>query len=413
MAKVEVEIKNFQSMLHERVIIDGFSAVVGRSNIGKSAIVRAIKAALTGAPAESYVRHNADCTKRTKDTNTCKCFCSVRIKGDGLDLLWEKGDSVNRYVYNGVELSVPGRGAPEFLGAPFSLLPIGGDKTLLQVADQFEPPFLMRQSGTAVADVLSDVAKLDQINVASRLAEKDRKETAATRKVRLKDRDVVAKTLTKYDGLDDVLLRTRQLEALSDSIVVKEQELQKLERYVAVIESTVRDIKTLSPVTSLVVPEVAKLKTAQASLQELTRLEESLLSKSKVIAALDGVQDIKVPTVNVSATFSLYRDLTQWSARIAGLRPYLEAGKSLLAVSPPDLTLILHKLSAYEDITSWQDQLNLAVTTAKEVRQELDEVRAQEAEVLTAFSEMGTCPTCSQPVRAAGHTSHQEAVLNA
>ena len=67
---VDVEIRNFQSIEKATIKIDGFTVVVGRSNIGKSALVRAVKAALTGAPVSSFVRHSSGCLRKTKAAKT-------------------------------------------------------------------------------------------------------------------------------------------------------------------------------------------------------------------------------------------------------------------------------------------------------------------------------------------------------
>ena len=63
----EVEVRNFQSVEHAVFRIEGFTALVGRSNIGKSALVRAVKAALTGATGTDFVRHGGLCARRLKD----------------------------------------------------------------------------------------------------------------------------------------------------------------------------------------------------------------------------------------------------------------------------------------------------------------------------------------------------------
>ena len=60
---VHIEIRNFQAITHEVIEVRGFSALAGRSNIGKSTIIRAVKAALTGAPVDSYVRHSSRCLR--------------------------------------------------------------------------------------------------------------------------------------------------------------------------------------------------------------------------------------------------------------------------------------------------------------------------------------------------------------
>ena len=177
---IDLEVRSFQSIEHVKLRVDGFTALVGKSNIGKSAIVRAVKAALTGCVGNSFVRHSSACARRSKKAKTCECYSSVHIKAENFDLLWEKGDKHNRYVFNGQEHGVPNRGTPDFLERPklekdFGQVKVGDQWSLLQVADQFENLFLLNQSGGVVADVFSDVARLDRVNVAIKYVEKDRR----------------------------------------------------------------------------------------------------------------------------------------------------------------------------------------------------------------------------------------------
>src|SRR6478752_168059 len=95
---IEIEVTDFQSIRHTSVAIDRFSAIVGRSNIGKSALVRAVQMALTGAVGTDFVRHGSSCDRAIRGTKKCKCFSRVRIKTFALELTWEKGDAVNRYI---------------------------------------------------------------------------------------------------------------------------------------------------------------------------------------------------------------------------------------------------------------------------------------------------------------------------
>jgi hypothetical protein len=171
-----LEVSNFQSIEHAEVCVDGFTALVGRSNIGKSSVVRAAKSALNGVQGTAFVRHGPGCLRRTKGAKNCKCFSTVKITGDGIDILWEKGDAVSRYVVNGEIFEAIPKGFPDFLKPGFTPVQVGDRSVSLQVADQFDPIFLLGETGTTVADVLGDVARLDSINTATRLAEKDRRE---------------------------------------------------------------------------------------------------------------------------------------------------------------------------------------------------------------------------------------------
>jgi DNA repair ATPase RecN len=240
---IDVEIKDFQSIERVVLTIDGFTALLGRSNIGKSAVIRAMKAALTGSAGTAFVRHGPSCARRVKKTKTCKCFSSVHLRGKDFDLLWEKGDAINRYTYNGQVYDRAERGVPEFLLDKFALVKVGDDQKLLQCSDQFYPIFLLDQTGGVVAEVLSDAARLDRINVAMKLAEKDRREAVSVRKVREQDLTLLAEKIGRFDGLDNVL---SEVQATQDSLVklgTAQQTMAQIEGFI----STASNLKGEAP----------------------------------------------------------------------------------------------------------------------------------------------------------------------
>src|SRR5574343_133418 len=255
---IRIEIRNFQSIEHTVIQVQGFTALVGRSNIGKSAIVRAVEYALTGASGTNFVRHGATCARRLKG-KTCKCFASVHITGPGMDLLWEKGDAVNRYVYNGAEYEAIARGFPEFLKPYFTPIKAGDVHTMLQVAPQWDPLFLLNATGGTVADVLSDIACLDSINVAMRLSDKDRKADMATLKVRQTDAERYRESLRGYVGLDAALDakeavadRLKEIEAANRSVVT-------VQGYQRAHDTVSAEISRLDGVTAVTVTDTTDM----------------------------------------------------------------------------------------------------------------------------------------------------------
>ena len=438
---VRIEIRDFQSIAHEVVEVDGFSALVGRSNIGKSAVVRAIKAALTGAPADSYVRHGVDCPRGTKGAKSCKCFCSVHIVADGFDLLWEKGDTINRYVHNTVEHTVVGRGTPDFLADGFGLVKIGDDKELLQVSDQFHPIFILDKSGTVVADVLSDVAKLDEINVASRLAEKDRKEAAGTRKVRQKDVLELQTAVSLYDGFDDALIRVKSVEEIDVLTEAVAQRLGELEGFVesaygmvlriknlekigsvevpemepvvqggltltallafdVILQGSLAAVAALAPVEKVNLPEVQTVVQDGSKVLTLDVLAAGLSDKETAVAGLAGVEKIVPPSIEgFEALGTGYLNLVQWALKVTGLREFFTK-----ATAVPEAVPVLEPLVGARDeylrFCGWAEKLPVVAQSMMQIKEALDAVFQDEADLLREFQDLGVCSTCNQNVTA-------------
>jgi hypothetical protein len=406
---IRVEVKNFQSIAQETVEISGFSVVVGRSNIGKSALVRAVKAALTGAPADHYVRHSVDCQRAVKGAKTCKCFCSVRIVAEGFDLLWEKGDAVNRYVFNGTEHTVVGRGTPEFLGAALAPVYIGGDSTptLLQVADQFRPLFILDRSGTAVADVLSDVAKLDEINDAARAAEKDRRECASARKLREKDLKELDRKLDAYEGLEEVVARVRAVEDMGAAVTALEARLATLVRLVGALEQCTSALRALQPIERLDVPPVRPLVEQAQTLRALSRWHDQLRVKSVAIAQFEGLAAVLIPDLGgLQRVADCLRALVRWAGQLGAIKVSfvsLKAAEAAVVPAPTALTVLLARVTA---LSAWSARFSTLEAGISKIHSSLAQAEQEESAVLAQFKELEVCPTCRQPVRAMQHTHH-------
>lgn len=400
---VEVEVRNFQSIEKASFQIDGFTVVVGRSNIGKSALVRAVKAALTGASANSFVRHGPSCLRKLKQAKTCKCHTSVHLRSEGFDLLWEKGDAINRYTYNGVVYDKAERGTPEFLQPDFATVKVGDRQELLQVADQFSPIFLLDQTGGAVADTLSDVARLDRINAAMRLVEKDRKEAVSTRKVREKDVQALRGKLDTYTGLDTHLTEVEGVTQRLDLIMGTERSLQRVDGFLLKATSALQVLKDLSRVEEVVVPDVEPIHGVAGRLTALGVFLEKYQGRCGEVDTLSGVETLALP--DSSSYLDAHRRVERlggWVEQAVDLKGWLSPWKAVDELPVPnatDLREAYQRFSLLEAHLRRYDALNDEVTT---LGTSYDDVLRDEQELAKAQRELGVCPTCIRPFSECG-----------
>lgn len=401
---LEVEVRNFQSIRHATIQIQGFTALVGRSNIGKSAIVRAVKAALTGAPSTSFVRHDPNCVRRTKSSKTCKCFCSVHITAEGFDLLWEKGDAINRYTFNGQVYDKAERGTPDFLQPVYAPIKVGDDKELLQVSDQFDPIFLLNQTGGVIADVLSDVANLDRVNIAIRLAEKDRKEAASTRKVREQDVVDLTQRLVLFDGLDDALAAVRDVEDRQTELETAEKSLTCLEGFLERCGALGSSIKLLEGVLKVEAPAPEPLAELLGRLSLVSRLYDRLVERVASIRELQGIEAIKAPDdAQLRHLADEFDALDGWVGRLRVFKVWMDKVKVLEAVrplTPEGIQKAWLACEALGSLTSRYEGLSEQVGDLQGRWKALE----VEGEALQAeWEALGVCPTCTQPVHGDHH----------
>lgn len=394
---VEVEVHNFQSIEQATFRIDGFTVVVGRSNIGKSSLVRALKAALTGAPASSVVRHSPTCLRKLKQAKTCKCYSAVHIKATDFDLLWEKGDAVNRYTFNGQVYDKAERGTPEFLQPQFSPIKVGDRQELLQVSDQFNPIFLLDQTGGAVADTLSDVARLDCINAAIRLAEKDRKEAASTRKVRDKDILSLNLRLESYAGLDDVLAEVQRVSEQQVQLEAKEKAIQKVDLLLERTSALASSVRELMKVVAIEAPDPPPLRDASQKLGELQAFLQHQTERDAGVTLLQGVDDVIVPSPQpLQQQAEMLARLTSWVDLGKELKVWATSWKTVQDLPSLHVDPLKSSFDEFQRVGGFRIRAVKLTDDIEDLDQALQNVFKEEAAITVEQEILGVCPTCTR-----------------
>lgn len=403
---IEVEVENFQSIRHISFQIDRFTALVGRSDIGKSAIARAIRCALTGAAGTGFVRHGPSCERRTKGNKKCKCQSTVTLKMGCFELKWEKGDSVNQYT-----LTRPGeepvlytavdRGTPDFLKPEFEPVKVGGSNKLIQVSEQFSPIFLLDQSGPAVADVLSDVARLDSINDAMALVLKDRKAATSRRKVREQDVTDLQQVLEGYQGLDEATAKVDAAEQTHKAIQAAQDALQSLDEYLEGLGALVPEIKALGAATAPETPDLDPVLDEARSYDQVTRFLDEISERAPVVRKLRGIEKVKLPDLDALVAKGDELDqVAEWLDQVLTLRDSFMALKGVVDV--PDLGE-LPGTGSLDQLGGFAERLARVSSEIDTLTNRLGMAESEEQAVLDEYRDLGVCPTCSQQIDAPEH----------
>jgi hypothetical protein len=399
---INIEVKGFQAIEHIELCIDRFTAIVGGSNIGKSSVVRALKCALTNSVGTSFVRHGVHCTRLLRGAKTCKCQASVHIVMDGFDLLWEKGDAVNRYAFNGETYDKPGTGIPEFLAKTgFSLVKIGDTSGSIQIADQFFPIFMLNQSGPAIAEAISDVSRLDRINRASKSAEKDRKDAIASRKLREEDAARIRDRLQKYEGLDVATEKVAAVEEQNYLVGKTEGSVEKLNGFITQTGSVVSKIRVLNTVSSVAVPEISsveqpynKVKTLTSLSDELDHRESDCRSLKWVVEFSDKVPEIEPVRERLGKVQVLDSLIIKARALKEKFKLLQEASKACL----PEIDQIASLHAGVVARTGFIYRLTSVSNLITSLTAEINTYSEQETTLEREVAELGICPTCVQPL---------------
>lgn len=199
---MKVVIRDFQSIEKAELEVKGLTVVTGRSNIGKSAIVRAVEAAMFGLKGESFIRDGAPAT-------------NVRLEADDFKLEWHKvrpGSSQKTYLeINGATNTTIGIEHTN-LTEPLGMKQVRTKTATLlpQVASQFDQIFLITETETTAAEILKMIGRADVITHAQQSVKSDLRGVESKFKVRFGDHSVAA------DQLGDANILLTHVEGLRD-----------------------------------------------------------------------------------------------------------------------------------------------------------------------------------------------------
>ncbi len=245
--KTVIKIRDFQSIESLDLSVSGFTCVTGPTNIGKSAIIRAISSALLNKAVVGTVRKG-------------KKFCTVEVDG----LKWEKGESIGRYWVPGEkdEAGNPtprdkiGQGQTEVTQSMGYRAVKVGDKYITPWhASQFNPVFLMDQSGPAVTDFISDIAHLKVLQDAIVHCTRNRSRLLSSLKEKEEELSRLEAKEQSLSGLDNLLRAEKDLVDQAASLEDYGRVIARLRELIARQESEQARLESLSGATSVRVPK--------------------------------------------------------------------------------------------------------------------------------------------------------------
>lgn len=390
---VKVKIKNFQSIEEVDFVIDGFTIITGKTNIGKSSLIRAISSSILNSPVVNMVRSGEK-------------FCTVELSSDGWAFKWEKGEKgTNRYYINGSDkpLDSVGRGQiDEIKSMGFQSVKIGNDKYLTPwYANQYESVFLLNQSGPSVTDFISEVSRLDVLQNAIVYSNREKKRIVDKTKHTEDDLSKMKDRREKFARLDEIRGVRDELALQKDSIVEYQAKVSRLSQLDNDLSRTASHIRKINSVETISIP-VPVEKEDLNRLRELSDLNLSMEKKAKSIISMKPVADISLPDPPDSALIRKIVELNNLAKKITALQSSIE--KLETGVSVPELEVFPEALKVGFKLLS----------QIEKVQNEIQRFEKQESELSSKLSSLESelakipkCPTCDRPLSPA-HKNHSD-----
>ena len=292
-----IRLSNFQS--HKETVLElvpGITAIVGESDSGKTAIIRALNWLVTNRPSgAAFQRHG------TKETEV------GLLVDDGILVRYRTAKS-NGYRINGTDLSAIRTDVPEEV---VKLLGIDPD---LNMQGQLAAPFLLSMSPGEVAQTLNRIAHLDEIdtalfNVAKRLRDKGAELKAAQSQQAVLEEQ--HQQFAYLDQMESDVAELEQADRALEVIGLKGIQLRDLMHELVKVRSDMDMLPNVEAMAEryqeagILHEEVVALSAKEKALRGLLNEERQLRVDSRTLPDLDGWEPLFVECeeANVQTVF--------------------------------------------------------------------------------------------------------------
>lgn len=371
---IKIAIENVQAIEKAEIEVEGFTGIVGRSNTGKSSLIRAFYAAVTNKSPKGIFRHG-----------TTESVVKIDDDEKNIHIKWEKGESVSTtYTLNGDKFTKGGKEPPSKIAEwGFHALKIGDETLDVQVAKQFNALFLLDKSGGFVADFISKITKADILTGAMKDCETDYRKANESVKFTDKELDQLNSELKKFCELDYHQLLIKALVEDKQRIQKENAVVGELDGYIAHIENLRAETKKLEVIPEFDdtfdgAPNLADLKTLSAWCDEVDEGKTKLIAARKVDAC-------ELPEVHADIDF--LKDAEKYFELI-----------SMTSVALPELVACEMDLTDIKELDSHIQAIAAIQTDTAEIVSGLSTVESK-IETLTAENsameqQLGKCPLC-------------------
>lgn len=214
----KVIIHNFQSHKHsEYEFCPTTNSIVGPSNNGKTAVLRAINWAITNRPSgEAYVSHWARDAKDNQIEDTY-----VTIETDSHIITRTRGKKGNTYTIDGKILDAVGLDVPEEIAVAFNMSEVNIQK-------QMDSPFLLSETPGEVARFFNKIVHLDKIDIYLTSIESKKRKCKTELEILQSNKVTTEKELSTLTWVDKASEILATLQEVSKTVTFREEQINTL-----------------------------------------------------------------------------------------------------------------------------------------------------------------------------------------
>lgn len=380
---VKIKIVNFQSIEDLEFEVYGFTCITGKSNIGKSAIIRAVSSALMNNSVGGLVRKEAS-------------FCSIDVQTDGMDLKWSKGEKVpGKYVLNGKEYEKVGqKQLPKIEELGFGSVRVGKRDIRPWHASQFKPIFLLDDSGPAITEFISEVSRLNVLQDSIILSLRRRKHAIDKIKAKTEDIKKHDEKLAKLKDLDSLIELKEELEEQAKSIRKYEEKVLLGESIKNKLDSIANSIRLISDIADVEISETDEISELFNGLESAYKCWHKMELAARRVLDIREKGDLEVPDSS-----DLFEYMNNLSAAIL-YHEKIEKAKESVNVLSNDVKIPPNNVDpqTLDAMITVNGKIQEDKERIKELESESDELNLEIQFLDIQLEGIPKCPSCDRPI---------------
>lgn len=330
----KLTLHNFQAYKKAKVVFDkGVNIIIGKSDSGKSSIIRSIKLLLHNKPSgDNYRKHKTDITKVTGVIDDNK-------------ITRERGKSINQYRMNEDVFKAIGSTVPEQI---HNVLNVGEEN----IQSQHEFYFLLDKPSGQVAKSLNEVSDLSIMDSAMQKVKGDLKETSGL----ITNVESVISNLDNLvkesEWIKDAEKELKKLLMLDESLTMAKNDYQDTERIIEKILALQDNMKNLIPAQAedklISIESLLKLKqNAEVNVSVLKKVLDRLVHSESKLDTFTDFDDTGI--VSIQKYISSKDNMTIKVKAINDLIQKIEEQGIIIKDLTKDLTELEEEIDAIDN----------------------------------------------------------------
>lgn len=266
-----IKIKNFQSHASTDIkLSSGVNTIIGSSDSGKSAIIRALRWLVWNRPSGDAIR------------STWGGPTSVEVELAEGDILRNKDKTDHYQIHRegkALDFKAFGTSVPEEVIRALNISEVN-------IQNQLDSPFLLSDSSGSVAQYFNKVAKLDKIDISIKNVQKWIRELESTIKYKKEEIKGQREALKQYQYLQKFEVEVEVLENIEQELNTKRNQYNRLHKDIETIKSIQETLREYEDTLKLKEPVEKLLKLYE----DKRNLESCEMLLSKAINTINNIQ---------------------------------------------------------------------------------------------------------------------------